>query len=73
MSGDYQRTTVAIQNDTLDAIAYRIYAHRSRSVLPQLIDANNQYSPVALLPQGAVIVLPTDTAPTAKPSIKLWD
>lgn len=73
----YQRTTLAVQNDTLDAIAYRIYANRSTDILPTLIESNPQYSPVALLPFNAVIVLPNDVSLTSAnataPSIKLWD
>ena len=74
MSNDsYQRTTLAVQNDTLDGIAYRVYARRSIEMLPKVIENNTKYSPNALLPSGAVIVLPDDNATTATPSIKLWD
>lgn len=69
----YQRTTLALQNDTLDAIAYRVYAQRSTEILPEIIEKNSQYSPQALLQSGAVVVLPDDNATTAAPSIKLWD
>lgn len=70
---DYQRTILAVQNDTLDAIAHRVYASRSTDILPKLIESNPNYSPVALLPHRAVIVLPDDNATAAAPSIKLWD
>ena len=74
MSGDsYQRTIRALPNDTLDAIAHRVYANRSTQMLPQIISSNEQYSPYALLPAIAVIILPNDTAATAAPSLKLWD
>ncbi|ALF60335.1 tail protein X [Psychrobacter urativorans] len=69
----YQRTILAIQNDTLDAIAYRIYANRSIDMLPKLIESNPDYSPIALLPTDAVVILPNDHAAVAAPSIKLWD
>lgn len=69
----YQRTIRAIQNDTLDAIAYRIYANRSIDMLPKLIESNPDYSPIALLPTAAVVILPTDHAAVVVPSIKLWD
>ena len=69
----YQRTIRAMPNDTLDAIAYRIYANRSIDMLPKLIEANSAYSPIAILPAQSVIVLPDDIATTTAPSIKLWD
>lgn len=69
----YQRTILAIQNDTLDAIAYRVYANRSTYMLPKLIENNSEYSPIALLPAGAAVILPNDHAAVAAPSIKLWD
>lgn len=69
----YQRTLRAIPNDTLDAIAYRVYASRSVEMLPKLIESNTDYSPFALLPFGAVIILPDDNTAAAAPSIKLWD
>lgn len=69
----YQRTIDAIQNDTLDAIAYRVYANRSIDMLPKLIESNPDYSPIALLPTNAIVILPTDHAAVAVPSIKLWD
>lgn len=72
-STKYQRTITAIQNDTLDAIAYRIYADRSNDMLPQIIDSNPSYAPQAVLPIGAIIKLPYDNAIAAAPSIKLWD
>jgi phage tail protein X len=72
-SNKYQRTIRAIQNDTLDAIAYRIYAERSRDMLPQIIDSNPSYAPQAVLPIGAIITLPDNNAIAAAPSIKLWD
>lgn len=70
---DYRRTILALQNDTLDAIAHRVYGSRSKSVLPTLIAANPNYAPMALLPYRSLIVLPNDNASTAAPSIKLWD
>lgn len=74
MSTDqYQRTIRATQNDTLDAIAYRIYAHRSMDMLPKLIESNSEYTPQAILPTGAIVILPNDNAVAAAPSIKLWD
>ena len=74
MSTDqYQRTIRSTQNDTLDAIAYRIYAHRSMDMLPKLIESNPEYTPQAILPTGAVVILPNDNAVAAAPSIKLWD
>lgn len=74
MSTDqYQRTIRSTQNDTLDAIAYRIYAHRSMDMLPKLIESNSEYTPQAILPTGTVVILPNDNAVTAAPSIKLWD
>lgn len=69
----YQRTIQALPNDTLDAIAHRVYAKRSTELLPQIIDSNDRYSPYALLPTNAIIILPDDTAVTAAPSIKIWD
>lgn len=69
----YQRTIRAIQNDTLDAIAYRVYAHRSIEMLPKLIESNPTYTPQAILSTGAVVILPNDNAVAAAPSIKLWD
>jgi len=74
MSTDqYQRTIRSTQNDTLDAIAYRIYAHRSMDMLPKLIESNSEYTPQAILPTGTVVILPNDNAVAAAPSIKLWD
>lgn len=74
MSTDqYQRTIHSTQNDTLDAIAYRIYAHRSMDMLPKLIESNSEYTPQAILPTGTVVILPNDNAVAAAPSIKLWD
>ena len=73
IANSYQRTTLAVQNDTLDAIAYRMYAHRSTDMLPKLIASNDIYCPTAILPTGAIIILPDDIAVTAAPSIKLWD
>lgn len=72
-AAQYQRTTRAIQNDTLDAIAYRIYAHRSIDMLPQLIESNDIYTPYAILPTNSVVTLPNDNAVATAPSIKLWD
>ena len=72
-SSKYQRTIRATQNDTLDAIAYRVYANRSISMLPKLIESNTDHSPFALLPFQAVVILPDDNATAAAPSIKLWD
>ncbi len=72
-STQYQRTILATQNDTLDAIAYRVYANRSVEILPKLIESNSDYSPFALLPFQAVVILPDDNATAAAPSIKLWD
>ncbi|WP_286796143.1 tail protein X [Psychrobacter sp. UBA6291] len=72
-TNQYQRTIRATQNDTLDAIAYRIYAHRSMDMLPKLIESNAEYTPQALLPTGTVVILPNDNAVAAAPSIKLWD
>lgn len=69
----YQRTIRAMPNDTLDAIAYRVYANRSTDMLPKLIGINDTYSPTAILPAQSVIVLPDDIATTTAPSIKLWD
>lgn len=69
----YQRTIRAIQNDTLDAIAYRVYAHRSIEMLPKLIESNPTYTPQAILSTGTVVILPNDNAVAAAPSIKLWD
>lgn len=74
MSTDsYRRTVRALPNDTLDALAHRVYAKRSTELLPQIIDSNDRYAPHALLPANAIIILPDDTATTAAPSIKLWD
>ena len=74
MSTDqYPRTIRSTQNDTLDAIAYRIYAHRSMDMLPKLIESNSEYTPQAILPTGTVVILPNDNAVAAAPSIKLWD
>lgn len=72
-AAQYQRTATALQNDTLDALAYRVYANRSIDMLPQLIESNADYTPSAVLPFGAIIVLPDDNAAVAAPSIKLWD
>lgn len=72
-STQYQRTIRATQNDTLDAIAYRVYANRSVEMLPKLIESNISYSPFAVLPVQALIILPDDNAAAATPSIKLWD
>lgn len=72
-STQYQRTIRATQKDTLDAIAYRVYANRSVEILPKLIESNSDYSPFALLPFQAVVILPDDNATAAAPSIKLWD
>ena len=74
MSTDqYQRTIRSTQNDTFDAIAYRIYAHRSMDMLPKLIESNPEYTPQAILPTGTVVILPNDNAVAAAPSLKLWD
>ena len=74
MSTDqYQRTIRSTQNDTLDAIAYRIYAHRSMDMLAKLIESNSEYTPKTILPTGTVVILPNDNAVAAAPSIKLWD
>ena len=74
MSTDqYQRTIRSTQYDTFDAIAYRIYAHRSMDMLPKLIESNSEYTPQAILPTGTVVILPNDNAVAAAPSIKLWD
>lgn len=74
MSADsYQRTIRALPNDTLDAIAHRVYASRSTNILPKLIEANAEYAPTAILPYAALIVLPDDNATAAAHSIKLWD
>lgn len=72
-STQYQRTLRATPNDTLDAIAYRVYANRSLEMLPKLIESNISYSPFAVLPAQALITLPDDNATAAAPSIKLWD
>ena len=72
-SAHYQRTISALQNDTLDAIAYRVYANRSIEMLPKLIESNISYAPFAVLPAQALITLPDDNAAAAAPSIKLWD
>ena len=73
MTATYQRTTTAHQGDTLDDIAHRVYAHRSIDMLPQLIESNPAYSPVALLPLHAIIILPDDNTSATAPTIKLWD
>lgn len=73
MTAQYQRTIMALPNDTLDAIAYRVYAHRAQAMLPTLINNNANYSPHAKLPPNAIIILPADTATAAAPAIKLWD
>lgn len=72
-SAQYQRTVRATQNDTLDAIAYRVYANRSVEMLPKLIESNISHSPFAVLPAQALITLPDDNTAAAAPSIKLWD
>lgn len=72
-SAQYQRTISALQNDTLDAIAYRVYANRSVEMLPQLIESNADYTPNAVLKAGSIILLPSDSARSTAPSIKLWD
>lgn len=72
-SAQYQRTIRATQNDTLDDIAYRVYANRSVEMLPKLIESNISYSPFAVLPTQALITLPANDAAAATPSIKLWD
>ncbi len=73
MTNRYARTAISVQFDTLDAIAYRFFGSESNRYLPQIIELNSQFAPVAILPMRSVIILP-DT-PTISPlhTIKLWD
>ncbi len=68
-----KRTTTAVQNDTLDNIAYRHFGADSNDYLPQLIELNSAYTPTAILPMGSVITLPNHDDVSKTTTLKLWD
>lgn len=69
----YERTTTARQGDTLDAIAYRFFGTDSGRFLSAMIEHNPKFCPIAVLPFGAVIVLPNIKATPTAATVKLWD
>ena len=62
----------AIQNDTLDSIAYRYYGNQSVVMLPALLEANSALQQVVLA-EHQVIHLPELVQAQRPQTIKLWD
>lgn len=64
----------AQQNDTLDAVCYRVYG-RTQGLTEQVLKANPglaEHGPI--LPHGTPITLPTITKPQhSAPRVQLWD
>ncbi|MGP9666007.1 tail protein X [Halomonas sp. AOP22-C1-8] len=64
----------AQQNDTLDAVCYRVYG-RTQGLTEQVLKANPdlaEHGPI--LPHGTPITLPTITEPQhSAPRVQLWD
>ena len=62
----------AVQGDTLDAIAQRIYPNQP-GVLEQLIELNPATLPMAILPEHTPITVPDSISPATRAALRLWD
>lgn len=63
----------ALQGETLDALAYRLYGTAAAGVLELLIELNPQYLPAATLSEHAPVTLPDRIQPQPVAAIRLWD
>lgn len=62
----------ALQNDTMDSVAYRYYGSSSTAMLPALLEANPGLESVTLN-QHQVVNLPVITEAQQSQTLKLWD
>lgn len=62
----------SIQNDTLDAIAYRYFGTNTAEILPEIMALNPHITDVILLENQAVH-LPEFTSKPQSETLKLWD
>lgn len=69
MSGTQVR---AIQNDTMDSIAYRYFGNDAVAMLPALMDANPDIQALVLA-EHQLVNLPAMTQTSASQTLKLWD
>ena len=67
------RLVTALQGETLDALAHRVYGTAASGVLELLIDLNPQHLPAAILPEHAPVTLPDRIQPQPVAAIRLWD
>lgn len=66
------RTVNAIQNDTLDSIAYREYGNKSAQYLPAILQLNPDLHHV-ILDIHQQVLLPATVQHVSSQSLKLWD
>lgn len=62
----------ALQNDTMDSVAYRYFGSSSTAMLPALLEANPGLESV-FLEQHQVVNLPVLTQAQQSQTLKLWD
>lgn len=62
----------ALQNDTLDSVAYRYFGSSSTAMLPAILDANPKIESV-ILEQHQIVNLPVITEAKQSQTLKLWD
>lgn len=62
----------SIQNDTLDAIAYRYFGTNTAEILPEIFELNPHITDVILLENQAVH-LPEFRPQPQSETLKLWD
>lgn len=63
----------ALQGETLDALAHRIYGTAAAGMLELLIALNPQHLPAAILPEHAPVTIPDRIQPQPAAAIRLWD
>jgi phage tail protein X len=67
-------TYVSRDGETVDYIAWKYYGFQDQRTVEQVLAANPGLAALGPeLPPGIDIELPTLTAPTVKPGLKLWD
>ncbi|QHH99246.1 tail protein X [Acinetobacter dispersus] len=66
------RIVKAIQNDTLDSVAYREYGNQSALYLPEILELNPSLHQV-ILDTHQKVILPDYIQPVTNETLKLWD
>lgn len=62
----------AIQDDTLDSIAFRYYGSNAVNMLPALVEANSMLEQI-FLNEHQSVQLPELSKVSAPQTLKLWD